>query len=60
MWLGFCAVDVVPSPKLHDQAVGLPDDKSVKLTVSGAAPVVGDAVKLATGGAGGAGGASAS
>jgi hypothetical protein len=32
-WLGFWAVFVVPSPKLHDQAVGLPADVSVNCTV---------------------------
>ena len=53
VWLGFCAVDVPPSPKLHDQDVGLPDEVSVKATASGAGPLVGDAVKLATGGGGG-------
>jgi hypothetical protein len=43
--------DVAPSPKLQDQAVGLPEDVSVKATVSGAGPLVGVALKLAAGGA---------
>jgi len=29
VWLGFWAVDVVPSPKFQDQEVGLPADVSV-------------------------------
>jgi hypothetical protein len=51
VWLGFCTAEVAPSPKLHDQAVGLPEDVSVKVTVSGAVPLVGEALKLAAGGA---------
>ncbi len=51
MWLGFCWDEVAPSPKLHDHAVGLPEELSVKATVSGADPFVGDTLKLATGGA---------
>jgi hypothetical protein len=43
--------DVAPSPKLQDQAVGLPEDVSVKATASGAGPLVGEALKLATGAA---------
>ena len=46
-WLGFCAVEVPPSPKFQLQLVGLPVDKSVKFTVSGAAPVVGVPEKFA-------------
>ena len=40
---------VPPSPKVHDQLLGLPEDWSVKFTVSGAQPLVGDPVKSATG-----------
>ena len=49
MWLGLCVVLVPPSPKFQDHAVGVPEDVSVKVTVSGAVPLVGFAVKLATG-----------
>ena len=49
---GCCAVDVPPSPKVHDQAVGDPVELSVKATVSGAMPAVGDPLKSATGGCG--------
>jgi hypothetical protein len=42
---------VLPSPKLHDQAVGLPEDVSVNATVSGDVPLVGEALKLAVGAA---------
>jgi hypothetical protein len=51
VWFGFCWDEVPPSPKLHDQAVGLPEDVSVKATVSGAGPLVREALKLAAGGA---------
>ena len=47
---GFCCVDVPPSPKFHDQLVGLPADVSVKFTVSGAPPEVGEPVNEAVGG----------
>jgi hypothetical protein len=33
VWLGFCAVLVPPSPKLHDHDVGVPVDASVNWTV---------------------------
>jgi hypothetical protein len=46
-------VDVPPSPKLHAQLVGEPVEVSVKLTVSGITPLVGDPLKFATGGTGG-------
>ena len=37
VWLGFCAVEVaLPSPKFHDQLVGLPVDVSVNWTARGA------------------------
>jgi hypothetical protein len=39
-WLGFWAVPVVPSSKLHRHALGAPEDLSVNRTVS---PVTGDA-----------------
>jgi hypothetical protein len=42
-------VDVPPSPKVQAQLVGEPLLVSVKFTVSGAVPEVGDAVKLAVG-----------
>jgi hypothetical protein len=37
------------SPKYHAQPVGLPLDESLKVTVSGAVPVVGVPEKFATG-----------
>ena len=51
VWRGFCWDDAFPSPKLHDHAVGLPEDVSVNATASGAVPLVGEALKLAAGGA---------
>jgi hypothetical protein len=47
---GFSLIDVLPSPNAHAQPVTEPDEWSVKLTVNGVAPLVGLAVKLATGG----------
>jgi hypothetical protein len=32
VWLGFCSVDVVPSPKFHDHDVGVPVEVSVNCT----------------------------
>jgi hypothetical protein len=32
VWTGFCAVEVVASPKLHDHEVGVPVDASVNCT----------------------------
>src|SRR5882762_8418236 len=55
MWLGFCWVEAPPSPKLQDQEVmvALPFvDRSVKLTESGAPPLVGVPEKSAVGAAG--------
>jgi len=52
-WLGFCSSEVPPSPKVHDQAVGVFVDRSVKSTSSGAVPEVGAAEKSAAGGGGG-------
>ena len=49
MWLGFWAPEVPVSPKSHDQLVGLPVDWSVKSTVSGSVPLVGEPTKSATG-----------
>jgi uncharacterized protein (DUF58 family) len=46
---GFRVVDVPPSPNSQAHDVGAPVEVSVKLTGSGAVPVVGDAVKEATG-----------
>ena len=43
------AVEVPPSPKFHERAVIVPVEESVKLTLSGATPLVGVAVKFATG-----------
>jgi hypothetical protein len=40
-----------PSPNVHEWFVIVPVDASVKVTFSGAAPLVTLAVKLATGGA---------
>ena len=40
---------MVPSPKSHDHPVGDPVEVSVNFTSSGAVPVVGVAVKSATG-----------
>jgi hypothetical protein len=48
VWLGFWAVLVVPSPKFHDQEVGLPADVSVNCTDWPAAGEVGLKVKEAT------------
>jgi hypothetical protein len=50
MWLGLWRVLVPPSPKFHDQEVGVPPVKvPVKATVSGAEPLVGVPVKFGTG-----------
>ena len=46
---GFWSVLVMPSPKSHSQAVALPMDWSVKVTVNGAHPEVVEAVKAAVG-----------
>ena len=51
-WLGFSALLLPPSPKSHAQVLTVPPvDWSVKLTVSGASPLVGLAEKSATGSA---------
>jgi hypothetical protein len=49
VWEGFCAVEVVLSPKFHAQLVGVFVEESVKVTARGAAPLVGLAVNEATG-----------
>ncbi len=49
MWLGFCTVEEVESPKVQDQAVGALVEESVKVTAKGAVPVVGVPEKFATG-----------
>ena len=36
VWLGFCEVLVLPSPKFQDQLVGDPVEELVKLTAKGA------------------------
>ncbi len=41
---------VTPSPKSHSQAVIVPVDTSLKLTVKGTVPLMGLAVKSAVGG----------
>jgi hypothetical protein len=46
---GPLTVEDVPSPKFQDQEVGDPVLTSVKLTVNGAFPDVGEAEKAATG-----------
>ena len=48
-WVGFWAVAVPPSPKLHDHDVGLPVDASVKETVCPAIGEDGANVNSATG-----------
>jgi hypothetical protein len=54
VWDGFWAVEVSPSPKVHSQLVGVPVEVSVKSTVNGAAPWLGESVNDAVGaGAGG-------
>jgi hypothetical protein len=50
--VGCGSVAVAPSPKLHDHAVGVPVEVSLKPTVSGAVPLVAEAVKPAVGGTG--------
>ncbi len=50
MWLGLCAVLVLPSPKSQVREVMLPVEASVKATGRGAAPDVGVALKAAPGG----------
>ena len=46
---GSCTVDVFPSPNFQDQELGILVLLSVNFTVRGALPLVGDAVKAATG-----------
>ena len=43
IWLGLWLVDVVPSPKLHENVIGArpPPAEPVNATVSGASPLVG-------------------
>lgn len=48
MWTGFCSVEEFPSPKDHFHAAGDPVLLSVKFTLSGAGPEVGNAEKAAT------------
>jgi len=52
---GLCAMDVPPSPNVHDQDVTGPVDASVNYTASGLFPDVGLPVKLAVTGPGGTG-----
>ncbi len=47
--VGFLAVEVVPSPKFHFHAVGVPVLLSVNTTFNGAFPDVGEAENSATG-----------
>ena len=48
-WLGLLVVEVWPSPKVHNHAVGLPGEVSVNWTARGLRPVTGVAVKVAAG-----------
>ena len=48
MWTGFCRSDESPSPNVQDQESGFPDERSVKPTASGAAPLVTFATKSAS------------
>jgi hypothetical protein len=54
MYVGFCSVDVPPSPNSQYHDVGEPEDTSVNWTVSGPTPVDGEALKpaLSTSGVG--------
>jgi len=52
VWLGFCSVDVPPSPKFHCQEVGFEVEVSVNFIVNGARPLVTTLVNEATGGTG--------
>ncbi|GIW71611.1 MAG: hypothetical protein KatS3mg102_1153 [Planctomycetota bacterium] len=51
MWLGCCWVELVPSPKSHNQLtmVAVPVEMSVNRTASGAGPPAGTARKSAIG-----------
>ena len=44
---GFCSVEEVPSPNVHNHLVGLPVVRSWKKTTRGSAPVFGSALKPA-------------
>src|SRR5262245_1402012 len=52
MCTGCCAVDVPPSPKVHDHCVGIPPEESRKGTRSGLGPRGSPAAKRAVGGLG--------
>ena len=45
--MGFCSVEVIPSPNVQDQLVGVPEERSWKETTSGSPPVFGFALKSA-------------
>ena len=47
--IGSCLVLDPPSPKFHDQEVGEPVDRSVKVTSRGALPEVGEPLNSAVG-----------
>jgi hypothetical protein len=47
--VGFFSIEITPSPKSHDQLVGLFTDLSVKCTDRGACPKVRSVMKYATG-----------
>ncbi len=47
--VGFCLVEIVPSPKSHFHFFGVPVLASVNLTFNGTFPDVGDAENAATG-----------
>jgi hypothetical protein len=46
---GLCSVDELPSPNVHNQAVGELADPSINVTFRGKLPDVGVALKAATG-----------
>ena len=48
-WDGFWELEVEPSPKVQDQEVGELAEVSVKFTINGLVPDVGDAKKPAEG-----------
>ncbi|AKB58389.1 hypothetical protein A9239_06755 [Methanosarcina sp. A14] len=47
--MGFCIVEKVSSPKLQFHAIGEPEVLFLKVTLSGAFPILGDPWKLTTG-----------
>ncbi len=51
-WIGFCSVEIKPSPKFQNQEVVELDEASLNWTASGDVPDVTFAVKSATGSGG--------